>query len=468
MKRRLLTALFALALCVGLIPFARATGTPDPSTVRSNGSPYYIMVNRAACAVTVYTLDSAGYYSVPLRAMICSVGKEGNETPTGTYKLTSFKVRWLHMVDDSYGQYNSQFYGNFLFHSVCYSEKSSDTLFANEYNDLGSAVSQGCVRLQTADAKWIYDNCPVGTVVVVYDDVENPSPLGMPQKAIAYLDPDGVGGTFDPTDPDKNNPWLGKVATGITLDRESVELTVGHRTAVTATVTPATANAELRWQSSDPSVATVDERGNIIAQGAGTARISVNTGSYYAHLTVTVTGEALCFTDVPAGASYYDDVRYVYENGLMSGSGNLFLPREPLNRVMGFQILYNLSGNTVTPAAEPWYSAVLQWAVGNGMSQGMSVSSNSLLKPLSREDFAVLLYRFEVICRQTAPQADGDLTQFTDWEKISSFSEEAMAWAVGLHILEGDDVGALRPDDMITRAEAAQMLRCYSENRSAG
>ncbi|MBQ3404696.1 MAG: L,D-transpeptidase, partial [Oscillospiraceae bacterium] len=32
----------------------------------------------------------------------------------------------------------------------------------------GYPVSHGCVRMYTSDVQWIYNNCPIGTTVVVY------------------------------------------------------------------------------------------------------------------------------------------------------------------------------------------------------------------------------------------------------------------------------------------------------------
>lgn len=52
------------------------------------------------------------------------------------------------------------------------------------------------------DAKWIYDNCPVGTKVVIYN-AKNPGPLGKP-RAIKVP---GYSG-YDPTDIwSKRNPY---------------------------------------------------------------------------------------------------------------------------------------------------------------------------------------------------------------------------------------------------------------------
>lgn len=50
---------------------------------------------------------------------------------------------------------------------------SEEDLELEEFNKLGEQASQGCVRLAVSDAKWVYDNCPTGTNVSIYDDAEN-------------------------------------------------------------------------------------------------------------------------------------------------------------------------------------------------------------------------------------------------------------------------------------------------------
>ena len=75
--RLLCTALCAAAL-IGVLPAPAAAAGGDyiaAAHAKNNGSPYYIMVNRAADTVTVYTLGPGGYYTVPFKAMICSTGQ---------------------------------------------------------------------------------------------------------------------------------------------------------------------------------------------------------------------------------------------------------------------------------------------------------------------------------------------------------------------------------------------------------
>ncbi len=211
--RKRITA-FALALVSALLLMcpraqtARAAQAQEDYIAavhtKSNGKPYYIMVNRAQNTVTVYGLDDSGYYTVPVKAMVCSVGREGHATPAGTYSLGG-RWAWLHMIDGSYGQYATQISGNILFHSVCYTKKDPSALMTFEYNALGERASLGCVRLQTADAKWIYDNCARGTKATIYDGTD-PGALGKPGRTVDYIT-EAMDNGWDPTDPREENPW---------------------------------------------------------------------------------------------------------------------------------------------------------------------------------------------------------------------------------------------------------------------
>lgn len=197
MCRRVAALALALCLCLGGGPRALAAA-----------SAYYIRVNCATCTVTVYATDGAGRRGEPVKAMVCSVGKPGKGvTPKGVFALTGYRREWNRMRDGSYGQYVSQFRGNYLFHSACYRKADPGTLIAQEYNDLGSPASLGCVRLQAADAKWIFDHCPAGTKVEIFEGGAEDDPLGKPEKRLAYLDPDDPNSGWDPTDPREENPW---------------------------------------------------------------------------------------------------------------------------------------------------------------------------------------------------------------------------------------------------------------------
>lgn len=167
---------------------------------------YCVGVNRQMNVVTVYQKGDDGEYSEPVKAFVCSCGKEGNETPLGTYK-TRDKYDWLKMVDGTYGQYVLRFNDQIWFHSVPYNTKSKGDLEYEEYNKLGENASLGCVRLSVADAKWIYDNIEWNTMVFVYDS-DVPGALGKPKAT--KIDTNSKNKGWDPTDPDPSNPWKTK------------------------------------------------------------------------------------------------------------------------------------------------------------------------------------------------------------------------------------------------------------------
>ena len=164
--------------------------------------PYYIKINRQQNVITVYEKDETGEYTIPIKAILCSTGLY-NATPKGVFHLSN-KYIWRELNGGVYGQYASRITGGVLFHSVPYASKNKSTLYWDKYNKLGQQASMGCVRLTVEDAKWIYDNCPSGTAVEVYDS-ENPGPLGKPETL--KLDKDNANKGWDPTDPDEKNPW---------------------------------------------------------------------------------------------------------------------------------------------------------------------------------------------------------------------------------------------------------------------
>ena len=207
-------------------PTAAPTATPDPEQLWADaaadfmawlpaqpgfegfsfavqeGYPYLLCVNRAASCVTVYADNGAGSYSTPYMAMVCSGGAD---TPTGSFS-TPVSYHWRLLSGPCYGQYATRIDGPYLFHSVPYYTQHKDDLEYDEFNKLGTPASLGCIRLAVVDVRWIFENCPIGTPVVIYDDAENPGPMGKPETL--YIDPaDETLRGWDPTDPDPANPW---------------------------------------------------------------------------------------------------------------------------------------------------------------------------------------------------------------------------------------------------------------------
>lgn len=207
-------ALLAGTMCAGMLLFAGTVNdvsaaelieVQKESEVVDTRPDYVVYVNRVLNCVTV-KLQNADGSLTPVRAMVCSCGREESATPEGTFRTSDYYV-WRRMVDDTFGRYAVRFNGKILFHSVPYIEESPDTLEWEEYNLLGENASLGCVRLTAEDAKWIYDNCKPGTKVVVYSDAEEAGELGKP--AAAKIEEDSPYRMWDPTDVSAGNPWFG-------------------------------------------------------------------------------------------------------------------------------------------------------------------------------------------------------------------------------------------------------------------
>lgn len=192
----------ALFLSFGInVEAKRADTQSDAKKTKSKPkAEYLVKVNKQANCVTIYKKNGKGKY-IPVKAMACS---SGYATKLGTF-YTMEKYRWHKMIGNCYAQYCNRIYGGVLFHSVWYYrnyDPSSQSI--REYNKLGTTASHGCIRLSTADAKYIYDYIPSGTKVIIYNS-PNPGPLGKP---VPLKVSGGMMG-WDPTDMwSVGNPYL--------------------------------------------------------------------------------------------------------------------------------------------------------------------------------------------------------------------------------------------------------------------
>ncbi|MBR1634793.1 MAG: L,D-transpeptidase family protein [Lachnospiraceae bacterium] len=165
----------------------------DVSDLIGENPSYELRVNTQACVVTVYAKDGDNGYTIPIKAFLCSPGAN-MATESGKWSIGQ-KYRF-HTLFGAYGQWSVRIHDGILFHSELYSSYgTNNTMNVTEYNKLGTAVSHGCIRLQCSSVKWIYDNCPTGTPVVIYR-AENAGPLGKPE-----LEKLPAWHTWDPTDP---------------------------------------------------------------------------------------------------------------------------------------------------------------------------------------------------------------------------------------------------------------------------
>lgn len=163
----------------------------DVDAVLGKQDSYEIKVNKTLNVVTAYAKDGDNGYIIPVKAFVCS---GGDSTPVGTF-YTPMKGRWWTLMGPCYGQWDTLITGDILFHSVYYGSQDPTTLSVSAYNQLGTTCSHGCIRLKAGDAKWIYDNCELGTKVTIFESNED-GPF--PKPSSVQLD---YSHTWDPTDP---------------------------------------------------------------------------------------------------------------------------------------------------------------------------------------------------------------------------------------------------------------------------
>ena len=134
---------------------------------------YKIIVDLYWKVVMVYTRDSNGEYTVPVRYMLCSPGASKSPTRTGTFQMKGTRVRFARFKGLTVSaQYWSLIVSATYFHSILYNSNNAKD-YTSSYNNLGSAVSHGCIRLTVPDARWIYYNAAPGTVVTIRSGSKN-------------------------------------------------------------------------------------------------------------------------------------------------------------------------------------------------------------------------------------------------------------------------------------------------------
>ena len=144
--------------------------------------------------------------------------------------------------------------------------------------------------------------------------------------------------------------YYGNYASGISIDRVSMKLLKGESMTLSAEVTPEDAMDAVTWSSSDASVATVDQNGNVTAVGAGTATITATAGDYSATCEVTVTKQVSLVT-LTDGVYYMKNVGA----GLFLTGGNAW----------GTQGTFSENGFDVTVTTLPTGKYVIDTKVDN-------------------------------------------------------------------------------------------------------
>lgn len=205
---------------------------------------------------------------------------------------------------------------------------------------------------------------------------------------------------------------------------------------------------------------------------------ALGENTYYFYMPdqyVTVSGifslisSGLPFVDVNSGAWYYDAVSFVYNKGIMNGvTSTTFEPNSTLTRGMVVTMLWRLAGEPYVSggsfsdvASGRYYSTAVAWAAKNGIVDGYSSTVFGVNDPVTREQFATILYRYAKYMGYST--TGSSLTGYYDANSVSSWARDAMGWAVKNGIITGSGNSRLNPTGTASRAEVAQMFMSFYE-----
>ena len=214
----------------------------------------------------------------------------------------------------------------------------------------------------------------------------------------------------------------------------------------------------------------LEQAGDALSTCAATAPVKMGTA------TDSLAGEdnkhEARFPDTPVDSWYVKGgyIDYVVDNGLMSGysADGMFGPNDGISREQVVTILYRYAKGSASSSTThfsdvqtgQWYTAAVEWAYENGISTGYFATSRfGVGDPITREDFATMLYRFAQRCGKGSGSAD--ISDFYDSDQVSEYATDAMEWANAAGILTGDTttgVALLNPQAPTTRAQAAKMI----------
>lgn len=198
-------------------------------------------------------------------------------------------------------------------------------------------------------------------------------------------------------------------------------------------------------------------------------KLDANTTVYAKWTEAPVSG--LPFGDVKTTDWFYNDVKYVYEKGMMAGTAaDVFAPNATTTRAMIVTILYRLEGSpavTGTSAfvdvpAGQWYTDAVNWAAANQIVKGTSATTFAPNDSITREQMAAILYRYAQYKGYDVTKK-ADLSGYSDNSQVSAYAKDALAWANAAKLINGVTNTTLAPQGNATRAQVSAILHRFCD-----
>ena len=198
-------------------------------------------------------------------------------------------------------------------------------------------------------------------------------------------------------------------------------------------------------------------------------KLDANTTVYAKWTEAPVSG--LPFGDVKTADWFYNDVKYVYDKGMMAGTAaDVFAPNATTTRAMIVTILYRLEGSpavTGTSAfvdvpAGQWYTDAVNWAAANQIVKGTSATTFAPNDSITREQMAAILYRYAQYKGYDVTKK-ADLSGYSDNGQVSAYAKDALAWANAAKLINGVTNTTLAPQGNATRAQVSAIMHRFCD-----
>ena len=176
------------------------------------------------------------------------------------------------------------------------------------------------------------------------------------------------------------------------------------------------------------------------------------------------------YADAVSAAWYHDGIHYCIQNGLMKGYDNgKFGTNDNISRGQIVTILWRLEGSPAVSggsfddvASDAYYAQAVAWAAENGIVGGYGNGKFGSNDPITREQFAAILYRYAQFKDvDVSVGEDTNILDFDDAQSISTYAVPAIQWACGSGMISGVSALTLDPQGVTSRAQAATMLMHY-------
>ena len=275
----------------------------------------------------------------------------------------------------------------------------------------------------------------------------------------------------DPDCPDPAGSILDQAAHVYDNDKDAVcnicgyQRTIPHEHAYGAWST----DAENHWHvctdpdCPDPTGSIQDKAAHIYTNDQDTA---CNICGYQRTIVTPVVNP---FKDVKESDWCYDDIMYVYEQGLMVGTkSDTFSPNLSLTRGMMATIIWRMEGSPAPTAAASfrdvpsgiWCADAIAWTAEHSIFLGYGDHSFKPNEQITRQQLVTILYRYTDYLGKDVT-ASGDLSGFRDTDQLASWAETPMRWAVGTGLIRGKTTTTLDPRGSATRAQVAAILHRF-------